>query len=297
MKVKNATAYSMLAPYFIIYMVFNIFPLLFSLFVSFTNWNGIRPDFTFVGLSNYIRLFTVDKYFIKSIGNTLLLALLISPLQILFGVMLAVLLKSFTNRMRSSFQLINFLPYITTSVALSIIFRFVFTWKGGLVNDLLALIGIEPIYWLGLPGPARAVIVFMEVWRNYGYMMVLFLAGISAIPDELYEASRIDGANWWGQLLHITLPMLKSTFIFTAITGTNAVLNLFDGPQMIFKSGTTQFPVGGPNRSVLTMMLCFYDAAFSGFEFGYGSAIAYIMFVIILGFSLVTLRVSSDRES
>lgn len=296
MKVKNSIAYSMLAPYFIIYLLFNIFPLLFSFFVSFTSWNGVKPNFEFVGLSNYIRAFTMDKYFITSIGNTALFAVLISPLQILLGVTMAVLLKSFTRRLRGAFQLANFLPYITTSVALSIIFSYVFTWKGGLVNNLLALIGVDAIYWLGLPGPARAVIVFMEVWRNYGYMMVLFLAGLSAIPDEMYEASRIDGANWWGQLSHITLPMLKPTFIFTAITGTNAVLNLFDGPQMVFKSGTTQFPVGGPNHAVLTMMLRFYDAAFSSFEFGYGSAIAYIMFIIILGFSLVTLRVSSNRE-
>ena len=138
--------------------------------------------------------------------------------------------------------------------------------------------------------------IFVEVWRNYGYMMVLFLAGLSAIPDELYEAARIDGAGWWHQLFHITIPMLKPTFIFTIITGTNAVLNLFDTPQMIFKSGFSSSPLGGPDRSVLTMMLRFYDASFKGFEFGYGAAIAFIMFAIILGFSLLTLRISNGKE-
>lgn len=296
MRVKNKAPYAMLVPYFVIYLMFNIFPLLFSFFVSFTNWNGIRPDFDFVGISNYIRAFTIDSQFLKSIWNTILFAITISPLQMIIGFFLAVLLKSFFRRGAHVFQVVNFLPYITTSVALAIIFNFMFTWKGGVINNFLGIIGIKPIYWLGLAWPARIVVITVEVWRNYGYMMVLFMAGLTAIPEELYEAARIDGAGWWKSLLYITLPLLKPTFIFTIITGTNAVLNLFDTPQMVFKSGFSQSPVGGPDRSCLTMMLRFYDASFKNFEFGYGAAIAFVMFAIILGFSLVTLRLSSNKE-
>ena len=284
---RKYVPYVMIAPYFLLYITFSLFPILFSLGISFMKWDGIG-EATFAGFTNYIRVFTQDKFFYQSLGNTVILLAVNTPVQICMGLITATFLKDFFNKIRGGVQLINFLPYITTPVAVGIIFQLMFDWKSGVVNALLGLFGIDSVYWLGNAWASRAVVVFMDVWKGYGYMMIMFLSGLATIPDELYEAARIDGAKWRHTFFKITIPMLRPIFTFVITTSVINGFKLFDEPQLLF-SGTSQ-PIGGPDRSVMTVVMRFYETAFKNFEFGYGSAMAYCLFIIIAVVSFFLLR-------
>lgn len=288
---KNAP-YTMIAPYFILYFAFGLFPMLFSLGVSFTKWDGIG-EATFIGLKNYVRVFTKDKYFYKSMWNTLLLLAISTPVQIVLGLLTATFLKDFFRRSRNGLQLINFLPYITTPVAVGIIFQQMFDWKTGVINAFLNLIGVESVYWLGHGWTSRLVVIFMIVWKNYGYMMIMFLSGLSTIPDELYEAARIDGANWFQSFRKITIPLLRPIFLFVVTTSVINGFKLFDEPQLLFNSASQ--PIGGPDRAVMTVVMRYYETAFRNFEFGYGSALAYCLFMVIAVASLLVFRAMNRK--
>ncbi len=286
----SKTPYLLILPYFVLYFAFGLFPILFSLFISFTSWNGFST-MTFVGVANYVRLFFHDAAFYKALYNTALVMVCALPLSIVLGLLLAAMLKDYFDRSRNVFQLINFLPYITTPVAIGILFQILFDWKAGAVNSILLAVGIvkAPIYWLGHPWPARAVVVLLLVWQGFGYMMVIFLAGLSTIPAELYEAAKIDGAKWRDTFFRITVPMLRPVMTFVLTTGIIVGFRLFDEPQLLF-SGEGE-PIGGPDHAVETVVMTFYQAAFRDFSFGYGAAIAYGLFIVIFFFSFVAMRI------
>lgn len=290
---KQATPYFLLAPYFLLYLAFGLFPILFSLVISFTKWDGIS-DMSFIGLSNYIRIFTNDSLFYQSLFNTFLVIVITIPVEIILGLLLAVFLKDFFRKSRNALQLINFLPYITTPVAIGIIFQILFDWKNGSVNALLGKLGIDAVYWLGLPWAARLVVIIMQSWTSYGYKMVLFLSGLSTIPEELYESAKIDGAKWKDSFLHITLPMLRPIMLFVVTTSIINGFRLFDEPQLLFQSDSQ--PIGGPEHAVLTVVMRYYDVAFHNFDFGYGSAIAYSLFIVISIFSFFSMKVMNRGE-
>ncbi len=282
----------MIAPFFILYFTFSLFPMLFSLGVSFFNWSGFGQA-KFIGIENYVRVFH-DPNFYKAIKNTVIIFCFSIPIELALGLLTATALKDFFSKTRSAFQLFNFLPYITTPVAVGIIFSLMFDWKSGAVNGLLGAFGIQSVYWLGIPWASRAVVIAMIVWKGYGYNMVMFLAGLSTIPGELYEAAKIDGASWWQGFRKITLPMLRPIFVFVVTTSIINAWKLFDEPQLLF-AGNTQ-PIGGPERSVLTVIMRYYESAFRQFQFGYGSAIAYVLFIIIAIFSIVSVK-SMNRDN
>ena len=286
------TPYTMIAPFFILYFTFSLFPMLFSLGVSFFNWSGFGQA-KFIGIENYVRVFH-DPNFYKAIKNTVIIFCFSIPIELALGLLTATALKDFFSKTRSAFQLFNFLPYITTPVAVGIIFSLMFDWKSGAVNGLLGAFGIQSVYWLGIPWASRAVVIAMIVWKGYGYNMVMFLAGLSTIPGELYEAAKIDGASWWQGFRKITLPMLRPIFVFVVTTSIINAWKLFDEPQLLF-AGNTQ-PIGGPERSVLTVIMRYYESAFRQFQFGYGSAIAYVLFIIIAIFSIVSVK-SMNRDN
>ncbi|HUZ18939.1 MAG TPA: sugar ABC transporter permease [Spirochaetia bacterium] len=286
---KTATPYLLVLPYFLLYFAFSLFPILFSLAISFTDWNGFS-SMTFVGLSNYVRLFFHDVTFYQALYHTLLVMVVALPLSLGLGLFLAAMLKDYFNKSRNVFQLVNFLPYITTPVAIGILFQILFDWKAGTVNAVLVALHVikTPIYWLGFAWPARAVVVILLVWQGFGYMMVMFLAGLSTIPAELYEAAKIDGAKWKDAFFRITIPMLRPIMTFVLITGIIAGFRLFDEPQLLFQSEGQ--PIGGPDHAVETVVMNFYQAAFRDFSFGYGAAIAYGLFIVIFIFSFISMR-------
>ncbi|MHA6483374.1 carbohydrate ABC transporter permease [Paenibacillus sp. strain BS8-2] len=294
---KQYVPYLMILPFFTIYILFQLYPIVFSFFVSFTGWNGIGEK-TYVGLGNYQRLLQ-DRLFYKSVGNTLLIMVFTIPLQVITGIFLAAFLKDFTNKLRSSLQLFNFLPYLTTPVAVGMLFQIMFEWKYGSINGILSKIGIieTPINWLGEELGARVVIVLLTFWSAYGYMMVMFLTGLSTIPNSLYEAAKVDGASWFKSFRVITVPLLRPIMTFVVTMSIIANLKLFDEPKVLFTADSTQsIPLGGPDRSVLTIVMNFYDTTFSQFQFGYGSSMAFGLFVLIFIFSLFTMRIMNRGD-
>lgn len=287
----KAYPYLFIAPFFLIFIGFSLFPMLYTFYISFMKWDGIN-DMTFVGFTNYVRLFTSDPMFYQSIWNTLLVIVIAIPLQLLFGLVLAVLLKDFFNRGRGLFQFLNYTPNITTPVAVGIVFALLFDSRVGAVNQVLTSLGIisENINWLSEPGTARAVTIILLVWKYFGYMMVMFLAGLSAIPESLYEAAKIDGAGYFQTFIRITVPMLKNTFVFLTTTSIISGLQLFTEPKLLFH------PDESPGRSVMTALIYMYDTAFKRFDFGYGAAISYGLFVLILLLSLGRIRRISEED-
>ncbi|MEX1028756.1 MAG: sugar ABC transporter permease [Paenibacillaceae bacterium] len=277
--------YFFLSPYIIFYLAFGLVPILFSLYVSFTSWDGIREKH-FVGLDNYLFLFDPNSYFFKSVGNTFLFIMMTLPFQMFFGLLLAVLLYSRFVKWKSFYQLVNFLPYIVTPVAVGLMFNLLFDWQTGFVNKVLMLLGWtnEEIYWLGEPGFARFVIAFMLFWKGFGYIMVFFLAGLANIPKDLYEAAQVDGASSTHMFLKITLPLLKPVTTFILITGIIGGFQLLEEPMLLLGgfAGGASAVVGGPERCCLTTVWNVYDTAFgSTTRYGLGSAIAYGLCMII----------------
>lgn len=289
LKLQKFYPYLFVLPFFLIFFVFNLFPIAYSFVISLSKWDGVNPS-SFVGLDNYIRLFTADPNFYKSILNTIIIIALAIPLQIGLGLFLAVLLKDFFRKSRGFFQFVNYTPNITTPVAVGLVFAILFDTRVGTINQMLMSLGItgDYIYWLGQPVSSVAVVVILLVWKYFGYIMVMFLAGLSGISEDLYEAASIDGAGWWQKFFRITIPMLKNTFVFLITTSVISGLQLFAEPQLLFsRSGGI---LGGPEKSCLTAIWYMYDTAFKRFDFGYGAAIAYGLFILILLLSAGSIK-------
>lgn len=282
------------APFIICFLLFNLFPIIYSFGLSFTDWSGIGEK-KFIGLGNYIRIFTKDTTFLRSLRNTVYIMLLGFPLSIFLGLMLAAFLSNL-KKFRNIFQTINFLPYITTPVAIGLVFTFLFDWNTGIINRVIVTLGGSSINWLGNATFAPFVIGFMIIWKCTGYYMALYLAGITGISEDIYEAAKIDGANAVKTFLKITVPLLKPITVFIILTSVIYALQLFDEPNLMFNVSTTSI-IGGPDRSCLTMVWNFYDIAFgSTARLGYGSAIASTLFAIIVVISLVGMKFMNGKE-
>lgn len=283
-----------IAPFIIFFFTFNLFPIIYSFFLSFTDWNGIGEK-VFVGLDNYIRIFTKDATFLKSLWNTLYIMVLGFPISVFLGLLIAAFLSNL-KKFRNLFQTINFLPYITTPVAIGLIFTFLFDWNTGIINRIIEFFGGEGINWLGNAKFAPIVIGIMIIWKCTGYYMALYLAGITSISTDIYEAAKVDGAGTVKTFFKITMPLLKPITIFITITSLIYALQLFDEPNLMFNVSTTSI-IGGPDRSCLTMVWNFYDVAFgSTARLGYGSAVSSTLFIIIVVASLFGMRFMNRKE-
>jgi cellobiose transport system permease protein len=293
--------YFFLSPYILFYLAFGLIPILFSLYVSLTKWDGIG-DQIFVGLDNYKFLFNPDSYFLKSIFNTFLFVALSLPLQIFFGLLIASLLYSRWVKWKGFFQLVNFLPYIVTPVAVGLMFNLLFDWQTGFVNKVLLQFGWieEGIYWLGDPAYTRFVIVMMLFWKGFGYTMVFYLAGLANIPKELHEAAQVDGASSLRLFFQITLPLLRPVTSFIIITGIIGGFQLLEEPMLLLEGsgmGSTVAVIGGPDRCCLTTVWNMYDTAFgSTSRYGLGSAIAYGLCLIIAVVSFIGVKFLDKGE-
>lgn len=288
--------YIFVAPFAIFYMIFSLFPILYSFYISLFDWNGIS-DKVFIGIKNYIRIFTKDPLFYKSVWNTILMMLMSTPITLILGMILAFALFNMT-RGKKFFQTANFLPYITTPVAIGFIFSYLFDWSSGYINLVLIKLGIihQGIYWLQDPWTARMVVAIMIIWRYLGYFMTIYLAGLTAIPDEIYEAAKVDGASIIKIFFKITIPMLKNITVFLIVTSVIGGLQMFDEPVMLY-SGWGAANVGGPDHAVLTVVWKFFDDAFRTNSYlGYGAAISYSLFVIIVVCSLISYKLSARSD-
>lgn len=299
---KKHWPYIFLMPFFICYFVFNLYPVLFSFFVSLTNWDIMSMGQTkFIGLINYIKLVTDDPYFIKSVWNTILFMIGYIPISLILGLLLAVSIFNL-SKLKKTFQTLNFLPYITTPVAIGFIFSFLFNWSNGLINRLLEFLGLISggINWLGNPDLARIVVILMIFWKNFGYYFIVYLAGLTSLPAELEEAATVDGASKWQTFYYITLPLLKPITLFLVVTSIIGGFQLFAEPMMLFGGGLGgggSSIVGGPGRTALTTIWYFYDTAFSNSaKLGYGAAVSYTLFLFIMVFSFISFKLIYRRE-
>ncbi len=286
-------------PFLTAYGLFMLFPMLYSFYLSLFEYNGIVEKH-FVGFSNYINLFTKDKLFLKSLFNTVFIMLISLPVNLILGLVVAYLLFSLV-RGRRVFQVVNFLPYITTPVAIGFIFSYIFDWNSGILNGLLTHFGIleENYFWLQQPWSARLIVALMIVWRNFGYCMMIYLSGMTAIDQDIYEAAAIDGAGKLKTFFAIVVPLLKNVSVFLLITAMIGGFQMFDEPVQLYSGwSAASRSVGGPEYSVLTVIWKFYDDSFgSNTRLGYGAAIAYTLFLIIGACSLFSFFWSNRKDS
>ena len=276
--------YAMLLPTLVIFAVFMIYPILYSFYLSFTEFTG--GTYNFVGLRNYIELFN-DPVFYKALFNTFFYLIIQVPIMISLALLLAVLVEQKFIRGKGFFRMATFLPTITSLVAYSLVFKVLFNTNYGLINYIVEFFGGEKIQWIYSAWPARASIIISITWRWVGYNMIILLAGIQAIPTEMYESASLDGASFWQQLFYITIPAIKPIILFTTITSTIGTLQLFDEPYIL-----TQ---GGPNYATITLGEYLYDNGFTYLKFGFASALGYVMVIIIGLLSWLQFRVNKEE--
>ncbi len=295
---KKVWPFLFAAPFIVTYLLFNLYPVIYSFILSLHSWNGIGEK-AFVAFGNYVKIFTRDVLFLKSVGNTVLIMAIATPTAIFSGLVLAYLLFNLKKGKRL-FQTINFFPYITTPVAIGFIFSYLFDYSGGYMNQLLTTTGLlgEKYYWLEHVWSARTIVILMIIWRNLGYYMTIYLSGMTAISSEVYEAAKIDGASKIEIFFKITIPLLKNTTLFLALTSVIGGLQLFDEPYQLYTGWTAGVVnVGGPKYSVLTVIWKFYDDSFkSNSMLGYGAAVSFTLFLIIFAVSLLQLKFMARKE-
>ncbi|MGO4549647.1 carbohydrate ABC transporter permease [Lysobacter sp. 2RAF19] len=264
------------APALSVILLFFILPVLAAFALSVTDFDiyalSDLRNLRFVGLDNYLGLLT-NPLFWKALGNTLYFVLVGVPLSIVASLAAALLLHSKLARFKPLFRTSLFAPVVTTVVAVAVIWRYFFHTRYGMVNWALGLAGIDAIDWLGDPHWSMPTIILFAVWKNFGYNMIIFLAGLQAIPEDLYEAARIDGATWWRQLLHVTLPMLGPVLLLVSILTMAGYFQLFAEPYVI-----TQ---GGPLQSTVSVLYLMYEEGFKWWNLGNASAVAFLLFVLM----------------
>jgi ABC-type sugar transport system permease subunit len=273
-------------PWTAIFLVFMAFPIVASFVLSFTNFGlgNLQDPFSlhFVGIQNYVKLLH-DSTFLTAAVNTIIVVIFGVPLNVGIALLIAVGLNRGVSYVKAIFRIGYYLPVITSIVAVAVVWRFLLDPDVGLINNLLGLVGQHGPNWLGNPLLAMPSIITMIIWRNVGYAMVIFLAGLQGIDQTLYEASEVDGAGAFARFRNITLPMLRPTLLFVSVITSIGFLQVFAEPFVM-----TQ---GGPLNRTLTVSMYLYQQGFNFFNQGYASAIAYVLFIAIILLALVQFRV------
>ncbi|MBI2093661.1 MAG: sugar ABC transporter permease [Candidatus Omnitrophica bacterium] len=284
---STAIVYVFVAPAVILFTIFTFLPLFASLYLSFTEYNVIHPP-QWVGLKNFTELLFHDPRFWKALRNTLCYVVGVVPIGIATALLLAAALEELA-RGKQLFKVLYFIPTVTSVVAIAAVWKWLFAGeKYGLINYALIQLGLQPIDWLLSPRWILPAIMIMSIWAGLGYNMVFFSAGISTIPQALYEAAKVDGANWWGRFWHVTVPMLRPTLVFVVVMAVISSFQIFD-QVYIMTSGTGE-GIGGVLDSGLTLVSYLYEQGFVQFHMGYASAIAYLIFGCVFGLTLVNIR-------
>ena len=293
MKFKQSTiaAYIFLAPALSAIFIFFFLPVIAAFLMSFSDFDiyalGDLSSVRFIGLKNYLQLFD-DPLFYTALQNTFYFMIMAGPLSIAVSLGAALLLNSKLVKFKSIFRLSYFIPVVTTLVAVAIVWRFIYHPKFGIINYILSLAGIAPVDWLGDPGTAMPAIVLMSVWKNFGYNMIIFIAGLQNIPEDLYEAASIEGANGWQKFKSITLPMLAPTTLFISIITMIGYFQLFSEPYIM-----TQ---GGPLNSTLSIVQFMYQEGFRWWNMGYSASIAFVLFFIIFIGTVIQFKIQKSTE-
>ncbi len=271
--------------------VFFGIPVASALLLSLTDFDlyalSDMSNLRFVALGNYWDLLQTPLFW-KSLGNTAYFVVIGVPLSIGVSLGSALLLNAKVARFKGMFRTALFAPVVTTLVAVAVIWRYLFHTSYGLVNWALGHVGISPVDWLGDPAWAMPTIILFAVWKNFGYNMVIFIAGLAAIPEDLYEAARIDGASRWKQFVHVTLPMLGPVLLVVAVITVSGYFQLFAEPYVMTR--------GDPLQSTVSVLYFMYEEGFMWWNLGRASAVAFLLFLIILGVTTLLLRFGRKRE-
>jgi multiple sugar transport system permease protein/raffinose/stachyose/melibiose transport system permease protein len=288
-RAEQRSAWAMAAPALIGLFLFLGIPALLALGLSFTNARLISPEGpSFVGVDNYARAFTNDPSFLRSLLNTFYFAAVVVPVQAGLGLVLALLVNQKVRGV-NIFRTIFFLPVVTSMVVVSILWTFMYQ-ETGLVNSMLSRLtggAFEGVAWLQEPATAMPAIMVLSVWQGVGFHMIIWLAGLQTIPEELYEAAGMDGANLWQQFRHVTWPGLRPTLVFVAVTITIAAFGLFVQIDVMTR--------GGPLDSTTTIIFHAVRKGFREQEVGYGAALSLIFFVLVLIVSLIQRRLTQEK--
>ena len=279
---KWPTLLLFILPALIPLIVFWLYPISRSIWLSFTNWDYMTPNYDFVGLKNYMNLFK-DIRFYEALWNTVVFTLGTLFPTIILGLILALLLvKNF--RGSGFLKFIIFSPWITPTVAISIVWAWIFKVDNGVANTILGFFGLEPLGWIEKTSTAMFSVILVTVWKSLGYAMIFYLSALEKVPGELYEAGALDGASSWRQFFDITLPSISpTTFFLTIITMVNS-LQAYDQIQVL-----TQ---GGPAGSTKTLLYMYYTLGFQEFNMGKATAVAVIMIIITASLSLIQFKAS-----
>ncbi len=285
---ENIAGLVLVAPIVLLMLVFVIGPAIYSMFLSFQNYNMLKPDqATWTWFENYKEVIK-DPAFHQALYNTFKYSIVVVPVQTILSLLLAMVANQ-KIKGKTFFRVAYYVPAVTSAVAAASIFMFLFNTKG-IANQFLGLFGFEAVSWFNDPKFALPLAMIMAIWSTVGSQMLIFLAGLQDIPEEVYEAADMDGAGPWTRFIKITVPMLSSKTMFVLVVGMIGTLQMFD--QAFIISGG----VGGPLGSTTTVVLYLYNKAFGENRLGYGSAVAMILFVIILTLTLIQKYFFEDRE-
>ncbi len=276
---NNISGLLFISPFYIIFAVFGLFPLAFTIVMSFYRWSMLGEK-QFIGFDNYKLLFTNDPLFWLSVTNTFKIWFMSTVPQLILALILAFILNMAFLKGKGIFRLAVFMPNITSIVAVAIVFSSMFGTNYGVINYFLELFGLNPIDWSGTRIGTQVAISVMIMWRWVGYNTIIYLSGLQGISKDLYEAATIDGASTRQQFLYITVPMMRPIILFTVILSTIGGMQIFTEPLLFGKGSVNQG---------LTMTLYLYEEAFTRYSFGYAAAVAWILFFIIILFSLVNM--------
>ncbi|MBX4147871.1 cytochrome C biogenesis protein [Paenibacillus sp. LC231] len=286
---KHRKEYLAISPFYILFAIFGLFPIAFSMFLSFQKWDGIG-EMTYNGLGNYQFMLT-DPEFWRAVGNTLLIWIYSTIPMLFIALVVAFLLNASFVRFRTFFRIGYFLPNVTSLVAVAIVFGTVFSNNYGLLNYMLSLLGLNSIEWLNKTWGIQLAISVMVIWRWAGYNAIIYLAGLQSIPTVLYEAAKIDGASGIQSFFKITIPNLRPIILFTVITSTIGGMQIFTEPQVLVGND------GGVSGGGMTIVLYLYREAFVNNYFGYGAAVGWGMFLLIAIFSIVNWKMVQGSPS
>lgn len=268
----------------LLYGIFFIFPIMYGAVGSFADWNPIKGTFRFIGLDNYIELLS-DKLFWQAVLRTMIFTAVCTVLTTAIGLALATLIHN-TKRFSSLFKTFIYLPYVTAIMSISVIWRWIFLGRGGLLNNIIALFGGQGLDWLNSSSMVMPSLMIMTIWHDVGFALILFIAGLAEIPSSLYEAARVDGANNVQIFRKITIPMLSKTTALVVVSNIITYVQVYDQIVALTK--------GGPGDSSYTATYYLFDKALGYYRFGYASATAIVLLLVIMGLSILQFKLSSD---
>lgn len=278
---KTIISYSFILPNLIGFFVFTFVPIIFSLFLSFCEWNS-GGDIKFVGLQNFIYMFTEDKSFVTSLVNTLYFTVGTVPVVLALSLGLAILMNK-PLKGKVFFRSVLFFPYVASLVAIAVVWMALFNPDMGPINSLLMALGVDnPPRWAASTTWAMPTIIGLTVWKSMGYYMIVYLAALQGVPGDLYEAAALDGANKWQQFKNVTWPSVMPTTFYILILLLVGAFKSYDTMYV-----TTQ---GGPGEATKVLAYHIYNTAFTSFKFGYASALAMVLFVIVLTITLIQFK-------